>query len=99
MPTTPTAPRPVRRGMNRRFAPGKRIGPTPGRLVPVEAPAGCREIGLVQHVLGGEPGLDREACVVGQKQDDTHLQHQGDLVRGRPQQVVERGDAGELAAE
>ena len=35
----------------------------------------------------------------GSSSDDAHLQHQRDLVGGRPEQVVQRDGAGELAAE
>ena len=78
---------------------GQGVGAAPGGAVVLPGPFRGGEVGLVEHVLGRIAGLDRDRAVLGQQQDDAHLQHQGDLIGGRPQHVVERADAGELAAE
>ena len=99
IPTTPTAPRPVRKGMKRRLAPGSVSAPRPVAWFLVKAPACRREIGFVEHVFRRKSGLDGKIATLRQKQDDADLQHQGDLMRGRPKQIVERRNACELAAE
>ena len=78
---------------------GQRIGAAPCRLISFKAPARRGEIGLVEPILGRKPGLDNKTAVLGQKHDDTNLQHQGDLMHGCPEQIVERCNGGELAAE
>ena len=78
---------------------GQRIGAAPGRPIVLPGPFGRGEIGLVEHVLRRIAGLHRDRAVLRQQQHDAHLQHQRGLIGGRPQHVVERADAGELAAE
>ena len=90
---------PGAQGHEAAFGAGQRIGAAPSRLIFFKAPARRSEIRLVEHVFGRKPGLDTKTAVLGQKHDDTNLQHQGDLMHRRPEQVVECCDAGELAAE
>ena len=78
---------------------GQRVGAAPRRRVVLPGPFRGGEIGFVEGVLGRIAGLDRDRAVLRQQQHDPHLQHRGDLVGGRPEHVVERADAGELAAE
>ena len=99
MPTTPIAPRPVRIGRNRRLAPGSVSEPRPAGAVVLPRPVRRGEIGLVERVLRRIAGLDGDRAVLRQQQHDADLQHQRGLIGGRPQHVVERADAGELAAE
>ena len=48
---------------------------------------------------GGKPARTATRAVLGQQDDDAHLQHQRDLMHGRPQQIVEVRRARQLAAE
>ena len=99
MPTTPTGPRPVRMRQEQPLRAGQRVGAAPGGR-------------LCSQPISPRPDRPRRACPradsrrctamlpsLRQQQHDAHLQHQRDLVGGRPQQVVERRRAGELAAE
>ena len=78
---------------------GQRVRAAPGGAVVLPGPFRRGEIGLVEHVLRRIAGLDGDRAVLGQQQHDPHLQHQRGLVGRRPEHVVERADAGELAAE
>ena len=78
---------------------GQRVGAAPGGPVVLPRPFGGREIRVVERVLGRIAGLDGDRAVLRQQQHDAHLQHQRGLIGGRPQHVVERADAGQLAAE
>ena len=84
MPTTPTAPRPVRIGRKRRVRAGQRVGVAAGGAVVLPAPFGRREIGLVEQILRRIAGAHRDALALGEQQHDPHLEHQRDLVGGRP---------------
>ena len=77
----------------------QRVGAAPGGAVVLPRPFGRRDVGIADGVLGRIAGLDGDGAVLRQQDDDPHLEHQGDLIGGRPQHVVERADAGELAAE
>ena len=77
----------------------QRVGAAAGRPVVLPAPVRRGEVGLVQHVLRRIAGAHRDRAVLRQQQDDPDLEHRGDLVGRRPEQVVERADAGQLAAE
>ena len=96
---TPTAPRPVCIGRNRRLAPGQRIGAAAGGAVVFPGPFRRREVGAVENVLRRITRLDGDGAVFGQQQHDAHLEHQRGLIGGGPQHVVERRRAGKLAAE
>jgi hypothetical protein len=63
------------------------------------APFGGGEIGVVEHVFRRIARAHRDAFALRQQQHDAHLQHRRDLKGGRPQEIVERDDARELAAE
>ena len=65
----------------------------------VPSPFRGREIGLVEHVLRRIAGAHGHAVAFRQQQHHAHLQHRRDLIGRRPQQIVERDDARELAAE
>ena len=69
-----------------------------GRVV---APAPFRrgEVVGVELVLGRVGGQHRELAVLGQQEHDLGLQHDGHLVGGGPEQVVDRGDAVQLPGE
>ncbi len=99
MPIMPIAPRPVRIGRNRRLAPGSVSEPRPAVRSFSHAQVGRGDIGVAQRVLRRIAGLDHDRALLRQQDHDPHLEHQGDLIGGRPQHVVERADAGELAAE
>ena len=98
-PITPTTPRPVRIGRNSRLRARQGVGAAPGGVVVLPGPFGRGEVGLVQHVLRRIAGLHREPVLARQQQHHTHLQHLRDLIGGRPEQIVQRHDAGQLAAE
>ena len=78
----------------------QRIGAAPGRAVMLPGPFGRGNISLVENVLGRISGLDGKAshCRAAEGRRAT-LSIRGDLVRARPKHVVERADAGKLAAE
>ena len=78
---------------------GQRIGAAAGRAVVLERPFRRGDIGIVERVLGRVARLHSDRAVLRQQQDDANLQHQRGLVGRRPQHVVERAGAGELAAE
>ncbi len=78
---------------------GQRIGPPPGGAVVGPCPFRGGEIGLVENVLGRVAGLHGDRAILGQQQHDADLEHQRGLIGGRPQDIIERADAGELAAE
>ena len=99
MPRMPTAPRPVRIGRNSHLAPGSASESAPGGPVLLPGPLGRGQIALLEPVLRRIARLDRDRRLLGKQQHHAHLQHGRDLVRGRPQHVVERAGAGELAAE
>ena len=68
MPSTPTAPRPVRSGRNSRLAPGRVVGAAAGGRVVLPGPACGGEVGLVELVLGRLGGLHRQTpSAVGQR--------------------------------
>ena len=77
----------------------QRVGAAAGIAVVLPGPFGRGDVGFAQHVLGRVSGLDDDGALLGQQDHHPHLEHQRDLVGGRPQHVVERADAGELAAE
>ena len=100
MPTTPTGPRLVFSGRNRRLPPGRVSAPRPaGRLfshVQRAAPRGQR------RRAGPREDNQRESSsrsIFGKQQDDIAFQHRCDLEGCRPQQVVHCRDPGDLAAE
>ena len=77
------------------------VGAAPGGAVVLPGPARRRHVGGVELVLGRIAGGDLEALPVPDRhqQDSAHVQHRGDLKGRRPQQIVERADPGDLAAE
>src|SRR5664279_561819 len=88
---------------SRRRWSGVSSGPDLSSSIPMTpiAPRPVRggKVSLVQFVFGRIAGLDGEDAVLGQQQHHPHLQHQRDLVGGRPQYVVQRRGARQLAAE
>ena len=78
---------------------GQGVGVAAGGAVLLPGPLGGGQVGLVERVLRRIAGLDGDRAVLGQQQDDAHLQHRGDLVGRGPEHVVERAGAGQLAAE
>ena len=83
------------------LATGQCVGAASGRAVVLPGPARCRHIGGVELVLGRIARGDFEPFAVldRQQQDGADIQHRRDLIGGRPQQIVERADRGDLAAE
>ncbi len=77
----------------------QRVRAAPGRAVVLPGPVRGGEIGLVERILRRIAGLHGDRAVLRQQQHDAHLEHQGGLIGRRPKHVVERADAGELAAE
>ena len=86
-------------GQEQALGAGQVLRPAAGRAVALPGPFGCRQIGFAQRVLGRIARLDGDRTVLRQQQHDPHLQHQRDLIGRRPQHVVQRADAGQLAAE
>ena len=78
---------------------GQRIGAAAGGAIVLQRPFRRGEIGVVERILGRIAGFHRDRAVARQQQHDPHLQHQRGLIGRRPQHVVERAGAGELAAE
>ena len=78
---------------------GQGVGAPAGRAIVLPRPGRGRQIGLVERVLGRISGLHRNRTRLGQQQDDADLEHQGGLVGRRPQHVVHRANARQLAAE
>ncbi len=81
------------------FSPRQRVGAAAGRAIVAPGPVGGGEIGLIELILRRIAALDGQHSVLRQQQHHAHLEHQRDLVGGRPQHVVQRRGAGELAAE
>ena len=77
----------------------QRIGAASGGAIVLPGPFRRRDVGVVENVFGRITGLHRDGAVFRQQQHDADLQHQRGLVSRRPQHVVERAGAGELAAE
>ena len=77
----------------------QRIRAAPGRTVVVPGPVGGSEIGLIELVFRRIATLDRQHAFFRQQQHHADLEHQRGLVGGRPQHVVQRRGAGQLAAE
>ncbi len=99
MPNTPVGPRPVCMGRNSRLPPGRVSAPRPaGRLCSHAQSAAARSASSSVS-SGGKPGLHGQAVRARQQHHHPHLQHQRHLVHGRPQHVVQRHRAGQLAAE
>ena len=86
-------------GQEQAFGARQRVRAAAGSAVVLPRPFRGREIRLVEHVLRRIAGLDGDRAVLRQQQHDPHLQHQRGLIGRRPQHVVERADAGQLAAE
>ena len=80
---------------------GQGRGVAPGGLVVLPGPACGGEIGLVELVLGWPGCLHRQtvAIVIGEEDHRLDPEHGGDLVDRGPEQLVEVGEACELAAE
>ena len=78
---------------------GERIGTAAGGAVVLPGPLRRREVGAVENVLRRIPGLHRDGALFRQQQHHAHFEHQRRLIGRRPQHVVERRCAGELAAE
>ncbi len=86
-------------GQEQPLGAGKRIGTASGSAIVLPGPLGCGDIRVVEHVLRRITGLDGDRAVLRQQQYDPDIEHQSGLVGSRPQHVVERTDAGKLAAE
>ena len=99
MPTTPIGAAAGAHRQEQALGARQRIGAAAGGAIVLPGPVGGGEIGLVERVLRRIAGLDGDRAVLRQQQHDAHLQHQRGLVGGRPEHVVERADARELAAE
>ncbi len=78
---------------------GQRVGAAAGGAVVLPGPFRRGEVGVVERVFRRIARLHRDGAVARQQQHDAHFQHQRGLIGGRPQHVVERAGAGELAAE
>ena len=100
MPTTPTAPRPVRIGRNSRLAPGSVSAPRPAGAVLLPAPFRRGEIGVVQRVLGRIAGAHRDRArpraAAGRRAPSASARSGSAVAHSRSSSV---DDAGELAAE
>ena len=96
---TPMAPRPVRIGRNRRFAPGRVSEPRPAGAIVLPRPFRRRDVRIIENIFRRVAGLHHDGAVLRQQQHHPHLEHQCGLIGGRPQHVIERADAGQLAAE
>ncbi len=70
-------------------------------MIVLPAPARRGHIGIVQRVFGWITGgkCEPSPLLVRHQQHGVQLQHRGDLVGRCPQQVIERTDPGQLAAE
>ena len=77
----------------------QRIGAATRGAVPLPTPLRGGKVSVVQHVLRRKAGAHRDPPILRQQDDDTHLQHQRDLMHGRPQQIVKIRRARQLAAE
>ncbi len=77
----------------------QRVRTAPRRAIVAPGPVRRREIGLVELVFRRIAGLHGKHAVLRQQQHHAHLQHQRGLVRARPQHIVKRRGARELAAE
>ena len=86
-------------GQEQALGAGQVLRPATGRAVALPCPFGRRQIGFAQRILRRIACLDGNRTVFGQQQHDAHLQHQRDLIGRRPQHIVQRADAGQLAAE
>ena len=75
------------------------VGAASGRPVVLPGPFRRGEIGLIEGVLRRVAGLHLKRAVLWQEKHHAHVQHGGDLERACPQHIIERSDAGELAAE
>ena len=78
---------------------GQRVRAAAGRAVIAPGPVGGGQIGLVELVFRRIARLHGQDAVLRQQQHHPHLQHQRGLIGGRPQHVVQRRGARELAAE
>ena len=81
------------------FGSRQRVGAATRRAIVLPRPFRRGDIGVAQRVFRRIAGLDDDGALLRQQDDDPHLEHQRDLIGGRPQHVVESADAGELAAE
>ena len=99
MPMTPIGAAPGSHRQEQPLGARQRVRAAPGRAVVAPGPVGGGEIGLVELVLRRIAGLHGQHAVLRQQQHHPHLQHQRGLVGGRPQHVVQRRGARELAAE
>ena len=77
----------------------QRVRAAPGRAIVAPCPVRGGKIGLVELILGRIARLHGDNAILGQQQHDPHFQHQRGLVGGRPQHIIERRRARELAAE
>ena len=77
----------------------QRIGAAPGRAIVAPRPVRGGQIGLVELVLRRVARLDGQHAILRQQQHHAYLQHQRGLIGGRPQHIVQRRGARELAAE
>ena len=77
----------------------QRIRAAPGRAVVAPGPVRGGKIGLVELILGRIARLHGQDAVLGQQQHHPHPEHQRGLIGGRPQHIVQRRGARELAAE
>ena len=81
------------------FCAGQRIRAAARGAIVAPRPVRGRKVGLVELVLRGIAGLHGDDAVLGQQQHHAHPEHQRGLIGGRPQHVVQRRGARELAAE
>ncbi len=86
-------------GQEQALGPGQSVGPSSRGAIVLPCPGRRSEVRIVQRVFRRVAGLDGDRAVLRQEQNDAQFQHRRGLVSGSPQQIVERGDAGELAAE
>ena len=69
--------------------PGMRLAVTARGAVVGPAPAGGGEIGFAQEVCRGMRRREDQFALPRQQQDDSNIEHQGDVIAGRPDQILE----------
>ena len=75
------------------------VGAAPRLSIVLPAPFGRRQIRLVEGVLRRIAAAHGDRALLRQQDHHRHLQHEGDLIGGGPEQIVQGHRAAELAAE
>ena len=86
-------------GQEQPLRPRQRVGVAASGTILLPGPLGSRQIGLFERILRRVAGLEGNGAALGQQQHHAHFQHRGDLISGRPQNVIERTGARQFAAE